>query len=625
MKGINCAFRQAEGQCRVNFKGYRESSEEDRAILDNPNLQGRQWENWQTLDLKDWAGVENRCRGHYDEPDLAASFRERTEADREALWQTSLDNFDTLKKAYQLGGEDSGSSGHEKRSLLAVGMALPVVGLGATLWEGIRMRKHLRELRGQFAEFADTTQRQFDHQLKFNREVIELFQGFNGELRALACDTTWLTYQPALERKIGRWERHTRTILSGVLANELTIGVLPELLNLASLERLVTENPVFQGSIFIGQPETIYTLGKMTLMGMQRNDFSWKFHFVLTVPLLHPGSVYPRYSVAQVGIKVNHTCLLFEMAEEVYRIGDRFYEVRPGDGCYDRDALLKVCLRPTHGNAVEEHVPAMCLNGRRECKSKLAVCEDRTVFTVAGALVFSETPVRGIKAGNQGGLTFQEIESNRTGFYSWLNYSYLMINHRMMASSREVAMHQELQLPDVRAWEDHLQATSRALDNGNVTRLAKQLTKQEETQEDLAWAVRVVREERGEWGWLDIISLIGIALNVISFGLIACSHWNARMGRYKAELRGWRALQISGPAESDPKEHQELPEKVAPPVQETKVRAFGKSFAFGKGDSGLKGGSQSVKASKPASAPVIPSTAYYILYYPVPRIRRHQP
>ena len=41
---------------------------------------------------------------------------------------------------------------------------------------------------------------------------------------------------------------------------------------------------------------------------------------------------------------------------------------------------------------------------------------------------------------------------------------------------------------------------------------------------------------------MDALGIIGIVLNVVSFGLIAYTYWNSRLGRYKFEVKGWRAL-----------------------------------------------------------------------------------
>ena len=48
----------------------------------------------------------------------------------------------------------------------------------------------------------------------------------------------------------------------------------------------------------------------------------------------------------------------------------------------------------------------------------------------------------------------------------------------MLASSREIAMYQTLELPDVVGWQEFLEITSRKLTARNVTRLASHVEEQ---------------------------------------------------------------------------------------------------------------------------------------------------
>jgi hypothetical protein len=168
--------------------------------------------------------------------------------------------------------------------------------------------------------------------------------------------------------------------------------VLPNVLSLEHIKHL-TNDTAFSDTIYQNNPNSVLTLGRMTIVGLKRLENSWRYHFVLILPTLRQESIYNRYSVEQVGIKENGTCVQFEMAEEVYEIEGRFYDVLD-EQCYNRDHdTLKICLKPSSEKTKKKHTSASCLNKEKTCKIKVVNCEERISYSVAGLLAYSRNPV----------------------------------------------------------------------------------------------------------------------------------------------------------------------------------------------------------------------------------------
>ena len=161
----------------------------------------------------------------------------------------------------------------------------------------------------------------------------------------ISCNVDIVSYEVLRARKFQEWKTLTKTLLSGILKNKLTMPVLPEILSLEYIKQL-TNNTMFLNTIYKSNPNSVLTLGRMTIVGLKRLQNSWRYHFVLILPTLRKESIYNRYTVEQVGVEANGTCIQFEMAEEVYEIEGKFYEVLD-EQCYEKDNTLKICLKPS--------------------------------------------------------------------------------------------------------------------------------------------------------------------------------------------------------------------------------------------------------------------------------------
>ena len=146
----------------------------------------------------------------------------------------------------------------------------------------------------------------------------------------------------------------------------------------------------------------------LTLVGFKNLESSWRYHFILIVPTLKPESVYNRFEVEQAGKKINDSCVQFNLPEQAYhQIQDKFYQVMD-DKCYERDNALKICQKPTLEKAINENISASCLNKEPNCSIEPSTCSDKTCFSTAGVLVFSEKAILGIENNQDGSLVFDE-------------------------------------------------------------------------------------------------------------------------------------------------------------------------------------------------------------------------
>ena len=135
-----------------------------------------------------------------------------------------------------------------------------------------------------------------------SKEIVKIYEGVHKELDHLSCNLDIVAYELIRERHFEKWKHLTKTILSKVLTNQLTTGILPEVLPLNYVQQ-ISKAQVLDGTIYRNKPEAVFTLEKMTLVGMIRNETSWRHHFVISVPALRLYSTYSRYKGQRVGIQ----------------------------------------------------------------------------------------------------------------------------------------------------------------------------------------------------------------------------------------------------------------------------------------------------------------------------------
>ena len=508
----------------------------DKAILSD---------NWTLVDINDHLlrALSDHCAENFLEPELSKIFRETSERDIQALWNKSHETYATLVKAYQL--VDNGTSRSEpvfldrnKRSkaLLTAVAALPLVGLGVTFWESLQVRNYVKRLESQFNEFVAESSAIHKQQLQFNKNVIKLYQEITDNQKILSCNLDIVAYQVLKERQVAEWKSLTNTILSGVLSNKLTMPVHPQIMPYKYLKN-VTKSELFKDSIYEEKPESIYTLGKLTLVGFKNLESSWRYHFVLIVPTIKPESVYNRYKVEQVGKQVNNSCIQFKLPDQVYQIKDKFYQVMD-DNCYERDNALKICLKPTSEKAIDEHISASCLNKETECTVEPVACNDKTCFSTAGVLVFSEKTILGIANNLGGSLVFDEISipEETTSFYSWKNYSHIMIGNRLIQSLKKPVFHLEFEPIPLMNWTEFLQKTTSHAIKTNYSALIEIVNNQEEQLLTLQKKSSKDSESNLNSKTMTILTYSGIALWVLTITALISWRIAFRIKTYKKRL-----------------------------------------------------------------------------------------
>ncbi|KAL5247412.1 hypothetical protein ACHWQZ_G019326 [Mnemiopsis leidyi] len=487
-------------------------------------------QNWKTVEVSGLSGMQEYCDENFQEPVLARFYREAANQEIEKLWNSANTTFVNLKKAFQLvePGTDADVIHREKRgatAAIAAAIALPLVGLGITFWESYQVRKYVQKLEAKFERFTEETRSFLDKQVVFNRELIKVYESLEERMDQISCNLDIVSYEVINRRKFQDWSGLTRTLLSGVLENKLTMPVLPSVLSLEYIEQL-TNNSIFQDTIYQSNPNSALTLGRMTIVGLKRLQHSWRYHFVLILPTLKRESIYNRYSVEQVGIEANNTCMEFQMSDEVYEIDGKFYEVLD-EQCYTRDNTLKICLKPSSEKSKKEHTSSACLNKEENCQVKMVKCEDRVSFSVAGLLAYSKKPVKGIsKDAGASSLVFEVLSKTekKTDFYSWKNFSHILVGERLIQSLRNPLLHVEIEpKSDLPSWEHFIEKTAIQTSKSNLSSLIEIIELQQESLNRLERGTGTSFFAADWWDWAgNVAAYSGVALWIITILTMCC-------------------------------------------------------------------------------------------------------
>jgi hypothetical protein len=479
---------------------------------------------------------------------LAKLYREDMQKDIKELWNSSREAYNNLVKAYQLETdvEAADEEGQHRRKRSVAGAAVAGIGgfalggLFATIYEGFQTRKYIHRLEKRFNEFTQETTMWMENQQDFNTEIVAIYKSIHEELDQLSCDVDIIAHQLLKEKKFKRWQELTRTILSGVLKNELTIGVLPEILTLKNIKTLV-ESEIFRGTIYTKTPEAIFTQGKLTLVNMTKTESSWRYHFVLSAPALKSSSLYNRYEVEQVGFQQNGTCVTLEAPKEVYKIGNSFYEVTD-DICFDRSHVLKICSKPSNDKSTKTHKSVPCLNKEETCQIHVVPCNTKACFTTAGVLAFSEERIRGVPIGADiAELDIIGDPRHKTSFYSWENYTTLLVGNRIITSVKQPTLHVTLEIPST-TWEEFITKRTRENQRKNLDQLTGILETQESQTTKIKELSRIFSDnpilKSGGTGnfllWAGVAALISLS---VAIGVAVCVRMRAKSNKYKKEAR----------------------------------------------------------------------------------------
>ena len=544
LRCLRAAFNSIRQVCRLNYIPKSQYSavvnkaieKDDRGII-QPG--------WHLIEVENFEGLKQHCQDNYMEPTLARLYREAAEQEIEDLWSSSNETFINLKKAFQLvePGTDSNVVFREKRGTGAIvaAIALPLVGLGITFWESFQVRKYVQKLESKFEAFSKETRNFLEKQVVFNRELVKVYEAYGKRIERISCNLDIVSYEVLNRRKFQEWKTITQTLLSGIAENRLTMPVLPRILSLEYIKRL-TNGTMFEHTIYRSNPNSVLTLGRMTLVGLKKLEGSWRYHFVLIMPTLKRESIYNRYTVEQVGIETNGTCVKFDMTDEVYEIDGKFYEVLD-ERCYNRDNTLKICLKPSSEKSKKEHTSAACLNKEHNCKIKNTECEDKISFSVAGLLAYSKSPVKGIaKGAGDSSLVFEVLSDpkSKTNFYSWENYSHIMVGERLIQSIQKPLMEIEIEpITNTIAWNDFVEKTAIQSKQANLTNLVNIVREQQIILQELEKIQNKPVDEffSSKWGqWsVNIAAYTGVALWLTTIAILWCCRTKSQKKRQVRE------------------------------------------------------------------------------------------
>ena len=485
-----------------------------------------------------------------NETDIAVTrmFRQSWDQDIEQIWKQSYTTYKNLVLAYDLVPTKGTNNGNEKarrkrNAAIAAAVAIPIIGLAATIYESYQTRKYIKRLEAQFDAFSEETVKVLQRQVTFNEEVIKVYESIHQELDYLSCKVDTIGYQILKEKQLNAWKNHVKLILSGILDNRLTMNVLPEIIKVEDLKELV-KNPMFQGTIYQEIPTTILTQGKITLVNMTRKEESFRFHFILNVPALKPGSIYPRFETVQVGVKApdRNQCMKFDIPNEVYRIGNKLYEVT-ADSCYYRSDSLKICSKPSDDQSLQEHQEVPCLNKQTTCDIQITPCKTRATFTTAGVITFSEDEVAVVlKNSSVNSLAYQSNGETGVRFYSWDQYRMIIVGPRLIQTVREPTLHITLEPEEIIKWGDFVKEAADNITRRDLNKLVDTVTKQKTNLQNLETIITTPQET--ETSWVDMgLKLAGVTSLAILVTLIVwliCARILYRMRKYKKEVNRQR-------------------------------------------------------------------------------------
>ena len=155
------------------------------------------------------------CQLNFNEPELAKVFRQQEQEEIKELWQKSNGTYSTLIKAFQLKTVEQPSnqtqpvSNRKKRhaALIAAAAALPIVGLGITYWESLRVRNYVKKLEAKFEDLSRESLEFNKKQIRFNENVIKLSQDVQENQEKLSCDLDIVAYQILRRKQVNKWIR----------------------------------------------------------------------------------------------------------------------------------------------------------------------------------------------------------------------------------------------------------------------------------------------------------------------------------------------------------------------------------------------------------------------------------
>ena len=126
--------------------------------------------------------------------------------------------------------------------------------------ENRKLKDHLEKLSDKFLQFVSVVSEEFESSRRYNQEVLEMvdagFAQVYRDIQGLKCDIASLPsltiFQQMHSSKLDELFIFFTSKHGKLQAN------LPQILSLADLELIISENPNFENTLFIDHPEILY-------------------------------------------------------------------------------------------------------------------------------------------------------------------------------------------------------------------------------------------------------------------------------------------------------------------------------------------------------------------------------
>lgn len=304
--------------------------------------------------------------------------------------------------------------------------------------ENRKLREHLNIVETKFAQFTALVKKELIASRKFNDKILEIIDaGFSRlftDVQNLKCDVASLASLTVFQQTLNIHKAKMDELFYASKHGKLTAS-LPQTLTLEDLDVILHGNPKFKDTLYVTHPEILYRVGHLYLMNFHQAERFLLFHFLLSAPRLKPSSLFKTYYPIQVPITVEDNSLCFkpDIPTTIIIQDDKLVAADTTD-CTTTDDL--VLCQQSFADSFSPNVKNIpCLNGEPDqCTLQTVTCEPSILFTKAGALVFSQHTILGMKIGETSQLTVLNKLKKYSYFFSWSKYKMIQADQKVIYS-----------------------------------------------------------------------------------------------------------------------------------------------------------------------------------------------
>lgn len=305
--------------------------------------------------------------------------------------------------------------------------------------ENKKIRAHLKSLEKRFKAFAIAVQTNVENTRKFQEAVLEIIevniQSLNEKIFGLKCDVASLgiliTYQQRLQHHIAKLEEMVFAPRHGRLQ-----ASIPQTLTMKDLQLIVTNNVNYKSTLYQQHPEVLYRVGHLYLLELSKANTHLLFHFLLIAPKLQLSGLHRTYTPVKVPItaKTIDVCFEANLPPTILLKEGNFYAADTTD-CNSEDDIT-FCQQDFEDRFSPSLQAIPCLDTGADastCPMIEVPCENKMVFTKAGALVYSRLPVLAMRRHETSKLeVISQSNSQFSYFLKWTDFSMVQTDRSVM-------------------------------------------------------------------------------------------------------------------------------------------------------------------------------------------------